>query len=337
MTTDIGVQPTNLIGFMITPSRHRYTAPQARQYFLELQNHLSRLPGVTSASAAEIPILAGDHETNTVHVEGHRSKSGEDMNPLFNAVLPGFFQTMGIPLIAGRDFTPRDTFGAPRVVIVNQEFVKRYVRTGNPLCLHLGRLGSGAMDYQIVRVVKNSKQSDLREQAKPYTYISMLQSRRRASRSDLLYPHRAEPNRSNPRHRKNCRSARFFYPRLQIQKYGGTNRRDTNHGPPFRLALHIVRRRRNAARYHPIVWPDGFAVTRRKFEIGIRVALGARRDQVLQLMMKEVWLLGLAGVTSGLLLAAYLARFVQSQLYGVKARDPLVMVLAGAGIFLLFA
>jgi ABC-type antimicrobial peptide transport system permease subunit len=78
-------------------------------------------------------------------------------------------------------------------------------------------------------------------------------------------------------------------------------------------------------------------VTRRKFEIGIRVALGARRDQVLQLMMKEVWLLGLAGVTSGLLLAAYLARFVQSQLYGVKARDPLVMVLAGAGIFLLFA
>ena len=54
-------------------------------------------------------------------------------------------------------------------------------------------------------------------------------------------------------------------------------------------------------------------------------------------MMKEVWLLGLAGVTSGLLLAAYLARFVQSQLYGVKARDPLVMVLAGAGIFLLFA
>jgi len=147
MTTDIGVQPTNLIGFMITPSRHRYTAPQARQYFLELQNHLSRLPGVTSASAAEIPILASDHETNTVHVEGHRSKSGEDMNPLFNAVLPGFFQTMGIPLIAGRDFTPRDTFGAPRVVIVNQEFVKRYVRTGNPLGLHLGRFGSGAMDY----------------------------------------------------------------------------------------------------------------------------------------------------------------------------------------------
>ncbi|HEY6988554.1 MAG TPA: FtsX-like permease family protein, partial [Bryobacteraceae bacterium] len=78
-----------------------------------------------------------------------------------------------------------------------------------------------------------------------------------------------------------------------------------------------------------------FAVMRRKFEIGIRIALGARRNQVLQLMMKEVWLLAIAGVSFGLLLAAWLVRFVQSQLYGIKAHDPFVMVFAAAGIFLL--
>ncbi|HEY6991369.1 MAG TPA: ABC transporter permease, partial [Bryobacteraceae bacterium] len=175
LTTDIGVEPTNLIGFLVTPSRHRYTAPQARQYFLELQNRLSHLPGVTSASASEIPVLAGQNETNTVLVENHPPRHGEDMNPTFNAVLPGFFRTMGIPLVAGRDFTPRDTFAAPKVVVVNQEFVKRYVPSGNPLGLHLGWFGSAAMEYQIVGVVKNSKQFDLREQTKPYTYISPLQ------------------------------------------------------------------------------------------------------------------------------------------------------------------
>ena len=336
LTTDIGVEPTNLISFLVTPSRHRYTAPHARQYFLELQDRLSRLPGVTSASTAEIPILAGKNETNTVHVEGYQSKSGEDMNPLFNAVLPGFFRTMGIPLVAGRDFTPRDTLAAPKVVVVNQEFVKRYVPTGNPLGLHLGWFGSGAMDYQIVGVVKNSKQSDLREQTKPHTYVSMLQYPG-AALPDLTFYVRTARNPLGAT-RSIERTVARIDPAIPAAKFRNLDMQIDETQTMDRLFAWLSISFAAAATLLASIGLYGlmaFAVTRRKFEIGIRIALGASRNQVLQLMMKEVWFLAIAGVSCGLLLAAWLVRFVQSQLYGIKAHDPFVMILAAAGIFLL--
>jgi predicted permease len=334
MSVDIGIERTNLLGFLVTPSRHRYTAQQARQYFLDLQNRLSRLHGVRSVSAAQIPILSGENETNTVHVEGYRSRSGEDMNPNFNAVLPNFFTTMGVPLIAGRDFNQRDNPGSPKVVIVNEAFVKRYEQNRNPVGLHLGWFGKGPMDYQIVGVVKNSKQSDLREQIKPCTYVSALQYPG-AALPDLTFYVRTiqQPLRETQAIQRTVAQIDSSIPvsrlktlDMQIDDTQTIDRLFAWLSIAFAISATLLA---SIGLYGLMA----FVVTRRKVEIGIRLALGAERNQVLQLMMREAWLLGLGGVICGLFLAVLLARSVESQLYGIKGDDPLVMILASAGIF----
>jgi Acidobacterial duplicated orphan permease len=334
MSVDTGIRPTHLLAFLITPSRHRYTAQQSRQYFLDLQNRLDHLPGVTSASAAEIPILSGQNESNTVHVEGYRPRPGESMQPSFNAVLPDFFTTMGIPLIAGRDFNQRDTAGRPKAVIVNEAFAKRYVPHGSPVVgLHLGWFGQGPMDYQIVGVVKNSKQSDLREEAKPCTYISVFQ-----------YPAAALPDLT-------------FYvrtvhsPLMEAQQIRRAVAQIDSSIPVSKLKTLEMQIDETQTMDRLFAWLSvafaatatllasiglyglmAFLVTRRKLEIGIRLALGAERGQVLKLIMKDVLVLTLAGMTCGLLLAVSLAHLIQSQLYGIKATDSSVVVLASLSI-----
>jgi len=333
MSVDIGIRPTNLLAFLVTPSRHRYTAQQSRQYFLELQNRLDHLPGVISASAAEDPVLSGGNETVTVHVEGYRSRPGEDMNPNINAVLPGFFTTMGIPLMMGRDFNPRDTAGRPKVVIVNEAFAKRYVPHGSPVGLHLGWFGTDSMDYQIVGVVKNSKQSDLREQIRPCTYISVLQYPL-AALPDLTFYMRTVHNplveagqirRTVAQIDSSIPVSKLKTLEMQIDETQTIDRLFAWLSAAFAATATLLA---SIGLYGLMA----FLVTRRRLEIGIRLALGAERGQVLKLIMKDVLLLSLAGMSCGLLLAVFLAHLVQSQLYGVKATDSSVMILASLSI-----
>jgi predicted permease len=329
MSVDTGIRRTNLIEFLVTPSRHRYTAQEARQYFVDLQSRLARLPGVTSASAAQMPVLSGDSEQVTVHVEGYQNRSGEDMNPNINAVLPGFFTTMGVPLTAGRDFNVRDTVGYPKVVIVNEEFVKRYVPEGNPVGLRLGWFGQGPRDYQIIGVVKNSKQSDLREQIKPCTFISLLQYPG-AALPDLTFYVRTvhDPLTEARQIRRTVAQIDSSIPvsklktlDMQIDETQNIDRLFACLSTAFAAAATLLA---SIGLYGLMM----FVVSRRRLEIGIRLALGAERHQVLSLMMKEVLLLSFSGVSCGLLFALLLARFVQSQLYVVTAADPFVITLA---------
>ena len=127
LTVDTGIETSHLLSFSIDRSLHKYTPDRSRRFFLDLQNSLEHLPGAVAASAASSRVLAGDLWQNTVHVEGHHSTRGdEDMNPGFNQIFPRFFSTMGAALLMGRDFNERDVAGAPKVVIVNETFVRLY-------------------------------------------------------------------------------------------------------------------------------------------------------------------------------------------------------------------
>ncbi|MGH9582988.1 MAG: ABC transporter permease, partial [Bryobacteraceae bacterium] len=181
MSVNTGMNVSHVVEFTIDPSLHRYTPQRSRQLFVELQDKVRHLPGALSASAISAPILADDGWMNTVHVEGYKPHHGENMNPGFNQMLPGFFTTMGVPLIAGRDFSQRDSVGAPLVAIVNETFVKRFVRHGSPLGLHFGLGGVGPMPYEIIGVAPDMKVTDLKQKAEPYTYMSTLQDEKPSS------------------------------------------------------------------------------------------------------------------------------------------------------------
>jgi predicted permease len=333
MSVKSGINESHLLTFSVAPSRHRYTRQQAGQFFVELQRRLSLLPGVISVSAAQVPILAGENEMNTVHVEGYRRRSGEDMGPTFNAVLPGFFTTMGIPLIAGRDFNERDSAGS-NAIIVNEEFVKRWVPQGGPVGLHLGWGGHGPMPYQIVGVVKNSKQHDLREQIEPRTYIDVLEYP--GPLPDLTFYVRTmrDPLAERQVLQKTVAKIDSSIPvsdlktlDMQIDETHTVDRLFAWLSIAFAVSATLLA---SIGLYGLMA----FAVTRRRVEIGIRLALGAERGRILQLVMNEILLLSIGGIGFGLLLSLWLARFVQSQLYGVQGTDSTVMAVASVAILL---
>jgi hypothetical protein len=123
---DLGLKPDHLVTFSLNPILNGYTAERSTALFEQLEERLAALPGVTSAVFSAIPVLAGDNWNNGVTVAGFEAGPDTDTSAAFNSIGPGFFKTMGMPLVQGRDFTRADGKGAPKVAIVNQAFVRKF-------------------------------------------------------------------------------------------------------------------------------------------------------------------------------------------------------------------
>ena len=121
---DLGLKADHMMLFSIAPELNSYTTERTRQLFERMEDEIGAVPGVTSVVAAIVPVLAGDNWGNSLVVEGFEAGPDTNTNASFNGVGPGYFKTMGIPLMAGREFTRADAFGAPKVAIVNQAFVE---------------------------------------------------------------------------------------------------------------------------------------------------------------------------------------------------------------------
>lgn len=126
-SVDTGINTSKLLQFSVAPSRHTYTKERSRRFLSELQRDLQHMPGAISASASWFTLLSNSWDDSTVTVEGYQPRPHENMNPHWNAAMPEFFSTVGVPLIAGREFTEGDYGASPKVVIVNETFVKRFL------------------------------------------------------------------------------------------------------------------------------------------------------------------------------------------------------------------
>ncbi len=123
---DLGLKTDHMVLFSLAPELNSYTTERTRQLFERIEDEFAATPGVTSVVMAMVPVLAGDNWGNSLVVEGFEAGPDTNTNASFNGVGPGYFRTMGIPLMAGREFTRADAFGAPKVGIVNQAFAKKF-------------------------------------------------------------------------------------------------------------------------------------------------------------------------------------------------------------------
>ena len=135
---DVGMRTDHLIQFTIQPSLNGYSQARMLALFERLRDDISKLPGVRAVSMAEEPVLAGDVEAGTIKVEGYHAKEDEDMVVSENYVGPGYLATMGIPLLAGRDFTQADGPGAPHVAVINEKLAEHFFGKENPLGRRIG-------------------------------------------------------------------------------------------------------------------------------------------------------------------------------------------------------
>ncbi len=329
--TNSGIRTNELLALTIDPSLHKYTPDRERRLVEDLEKKLQQLPGVMGASGVSYPVLADVNWQNTVHVEGYHPSKGENMNPGFNQMLPGFFQTVGVRLIAGRDFTERDAVGAPKVVIVNETFVKRFYLHQSPLGHRIGWGPDGPLEYEIVGVVQDMKSGDLREKIKPWTFTPVLQDEHPSEVTFYLRTSQDPLNLAQAARRTVASldaSLPVFNVKTVARQIEETHFLDRLFAW-LSIAFGVLATLLASVGLYGVT---AYAVARRTQEIGIRMALGAARGNVLRLILREVLILVGAGVAVGVPAALVLGRLVESQLFGVKAKDPVVMLLAVAVI-----
>jgi len=327
-----GFRAERLLAFSINPRLSGYSNSGTVALFERIQDRLTTLPGVVSVAAAQLTPLGNNNMSTSITAEGYQASEDEDTQCELNLISPGYFQTMGVPLVAGREFTRTDHADAPKVAIVNEAFAKYFFQNQSPIDRHIVQSkGNAKPDIQIVGVVRNSKHSSLREKTARFYYLPYLQQPTggriaffvRTTRDDTTLPNDVrslmrEIDLSIPIINLGWMQARVeesvYIDRL-VAWLGG--------------ALGALAALLSAVGLYGVV---AYVTARRTTEIGIRMALGALKKDVLWLVMKEAAWLAIAGTFAGSLISFALGRLIETQLFGLKASDPIV---AGAAVALL--
>jgi predicted permease len=289
------------------------------QFYQTLLESIRSMPGVRTAGFASVPLLHGSEWDSSVKVEGYQSRDGEDMQAFMNSLSPGYFQTMGIPVLEGRDFDRRDLVRDPKVCIVNRKFARHFFGDKSPIGRHLGQgVGPKAkLDTEIIGMVEDSLYEGPREGVRRQVFVPHWGNGSvgfyvRAERdSGAVYAAlRAEV--------KKLDAAMPVYEmktlEAQLDQTLLTERLIAMLSAGFGALATLLA---TIGLYGVMA----FVVARRTKEIGVRIALGAHRGNVLWLVMREVLLLFAIGMAIGLPAALGLGRYVSTQLYGVQPYD----------------
>jgi predicted permease len=334
LAVDIGFETSRLLSFSIDPSLNGYDAPKLKQFTKTLLERLNAAPGVEGAGLAGIRLLEGNQWSTGMSVEGYQPKPDESQTQWANHISPGYFRTMGIPMLAGRDFRDRDELtvapppGSPdfRVAIVNERFARHYFGDSTAVGR---RIGFGVdpntpTPIEIVGVVRNSKYTDVRDEVQRQVFFPFFEASRPNAYTVYLRTSRPAESMFN----------------LVRQTVAGLDANIPVHGTRTldrQVGLSLSRERLMAAMTATfgalatllaVVGLYGvmsYTVARRTREIGVRVALGATSARIRWLVIREVLVIAAAGIAAALPLAWWLSRFVSAQLYGVTPGDPLTI------------
>jgi putative ABC transport system permease protein len=326
LTVNTGFRQDNIL--IAQPDLSRLPVAQRLTVKKEIVDRMRSLVGIDGVGEANIVPLSGRSWANWVWPEGENRLAGFDPN--FNTVGSGYFQTLGTPLLAGRDFNDQDTASSATVAIVNQEFARRLGRGPNPIGLRVRREArphEPEMTFEIIGVVKNTKYSDLRETWRPIVYLPISQSQDSDSYPQLLV-HSALPLADLTFSLK--RAVDGVSPGINLNwQVFKTQILESLHPERLMAALSgffgILAALLTAVGLYGVI---SFLVAQRAHEIGIRMALGARRSQVLASILRETLTLTALGVAVGLPMTFFVERLIGSMLFGVKPGDPQALALA---------
>jgi predicted permease len=322
-----GFEAERLLVFSVDPPLAGYDRTRVRDFAQRLQQELQAVPGVKSAAPALNPIMADSVWRSTVKVEGYTTKEGEDMSPQVNAVAPTYFATLGVPVLAGRDFDARDVQGAPKVAIVNETLAKYFWGSESPLGKRFGFARDDKIDIEVVGVVKDGKANNMRETVPRMVYVPLDQQNEISGLA--VYARTNMPEASvAPALRQAVARLDSTLPvynlktmQAQISESLFVDRMVAALSAAFGLLATMLA----AVGLYGVM---SYSVARRTREIGIRLALGAPRRRVLGMVLREVGLLGAWGLGLGLPIALGLARLLRAQLFGLPPHDPLTIASA---------
>jgi putative ABC transport system permease protein len=331
-----GFEPRGVMAFNLDLPDSRYGKPeQSADFFRDLLGRIRAVPGVTDASAVLPLPLSGDSMRTSFEIEGKPIAKSDLPGTNIRAVGADYFRTMRIPILAGREFDARDDRHAPHVVIINQTLARRYFQNESPLGKHLKPgMSAGKTDTmcEIVGVVGDVKHKRLWLPDDPESYVPYDQNP--IGGMNIVVRSAGDPMALLPALRAQVQAQDAELPIYKTQRMEDY------------VAASIAQRRftsllcsifAGVGLLLAVVGLFGvmsYSVAQRTHEIGVRVAVGAAKTDILRLILKEGMGITLVGAGLGLLGALGLSSIVKSQLFGVKATDPVTFlgVVAGLGI-----
>jgi predicted permease len=321
---DLGIKVDNVSVFGVSPALNGYTAERSKAFYERLEQELGGIPGATGVAMARVALLAGNNSGTNVSVEGFTSGPDTDTDSNYNEINPGYFRTLGVPLIAGREFTAADSETAAKVVIVNEAFAKKFNLGRDAIGKHMAR-GKGKLDMEIVGLVQNAKYSEVKQAVPPLFFIPYRQSTRLGS------THFYVRSAGNPA--PVLRSIPAVVGRLdptlpvedlktlpqQVRENVFLDRMISTLSASFALLATLLA----AVGLYGVL---AYTVSQRTREIGLRMALGADSGSVRRMILKQVGRMTLIGAVVGVSGAYYLGKAAASLLFQLQPYDPIVIV-----------
>jgi len=330
-TMNAGFDPRNVLLFDLDATVSDYKGPKLQRLYRDLQRQFAAFPGVTSASYCMTPLLSGARSGTDLQIPDAADKSSVNVDQL--PVGPDFFQTMRIPFLAGREFTPAEfeSSSPPQSIVVNQTFTRRFFGNENPLGRSISEPEHHGKtpQYKIVGIVGDAKYDSLRRDVAPTAYLPIGYAGgtfelRTAMNPKMLVPVVREVLN------KIDKNLFLINPKTQVEQIDQSLFQE-------RLLASLSSLFAVLALVLACIGLFGllsYEVARRTREIGVRMALGAHQRDVLRLVVMKGTILVAVGSAAGITAALVATRYVGSLLYGVKPIDPLTFT---GVVILLFA
>ena len=323
---DVGFNAEHTLTFRLSPLLSGYTPERAQALFRDVQARLETVPQVERAAMAALLPLSGSNMVSNVSLEGYTAAPDESLDTHMNFVSPGYFEAMGIKRVAGREFEARDAEKAPKVAIVNQAFARKWLKGANPVGRHMG-FGAGKetkLEIEIVGLVADQKTDDLRTDAYEFVYTPLAQAGQNLSTTFVVHA-RGDENALGNSVRQVIRELDPNLPVRDMKSMHDQKAKSMGDDKLVSLltgAFGVLATVLAALGLYSVL---AFTVAQRTKEIGIRMALGATEGSVVTLVLQGMLKVMTAGIAIGLMGAWAMGRWAESQLFGLRGFDPLVV------------
>jgi predicted permease len=329
---ELGMNVEQLATFAVSPQMNGYSPERSKQVFERLEDDLAAQPGVTDVSASIVPALSGSNWGSSVSVEGFKAGPDTDTHANYNEVAPGYFRTMGIRLLAGREFTRSDNLGGPKVAVVNEAFARKFNLGTEAVGKRIGTGGpNDKLDTEIVGLVKDAKYSEVKDQTPPLFFRPYRQSERVGAMTFYVRTAGAPEQIIQTIQRlvasvdSNLPVENLRTMEQQVRDNVFLDRMISTMSAGFAVLATLLA----AVGLYGVL---AYTVAQRTREIGLRMALGAAPNRVRAMVLRQVGMMTLIGGAVGLAGALWAGRAAKSILYQMEGYDPLV--LAGSVVLL---
>jgi predicted permease len=325
---DLGLKVDNVVTFGVSPVLNGYTPQRSLQLFERLEDEIAAVPGVTGVSCALVPVLSGSNWGSDVSVQGFKTGPDTDMNAGYNEIGPGYFKTLGIPLMSGREFKRSDVLAAPKVAIVNEAFAKKFNLGRDAVGRRIGNRGA-ELDIEIVGLVQDTQYNNVKNEKPPMFFRPFRQDEQLGYLTfyvrTALVPEQLLPQLS--------KIVARLDPNLPVENLRTMPQQVRENVFLDRMISVLSTAFAGLATLLAAVGLYGvlaYTVSQRTKEIGLRMALGASPRYVRKMILRQVGMMTLVGGVVGLALAVVLGRYAESLLYRLNGTDPVVMAAACA-------